>query len=56
MKVIVTERIAEEGIQYLRDRGFEVDTRFGLSHDDLMAIIAEYDAIIVRASQRLGRN
>ena len=48
MKVIVTERIAEEGIQYER-QGFEVDTRFGLSHDDLMAIIAEYDAIIVRS-------
>ncbi|MGI6669043.1 MAG: phosphoglycerate dehydrogenase [Acetivibrionales bacterium] len=54
MKIIVTERIAEEGIQYLRDRGFDVDTKYGLSHDDLMAIIAEYDAIIVRSVTKVN--
>lgn len=48
MKVIVTERIAEEGIELLRQE-FEVDTKFGVSHDELVGIIENYDAIVVRS-------
>jgi D-3-phosphoglycerate dehydrogenase len=55
MRIIVTERIAEEGINYLRDRGFEVDTKFGLSHSDLLGIIENYDAIIVRSVTKVNR-
>jgi D-3-phosphoglycerate dehydrogenase len=55
MKIIVTERIAEEGIQYLRDRGFEVDVKFGISHTDLVGIIENYDAIIVRSVTKVNR-
>lgn len=54
MKVLITERIAEEGIQYLVDNGFEVDTKFGISHEDLMEIIADYDAIIVRSVTKVN--
>ncbi|MCL2741645.1 MAG: phosphoglycerate dehydrogenase, partial [Oscillospiraceae bacterium] len=49
MKVIVTERIAEEGIQYLRDQGLEVDERYGIEAEELGGVIAGYDAIIVRS-------
>lgn len=55
MKVIVTERIAEEGIEYLRQNGFEVDVKYGISHSDLLAIIADYDAIIVRSVTKVNR-
>ncbi|NLK86207.1 MAG: phosphoglycerate dehydrogenase [Clostridiaceae bacterium] len=54
MKIIVTERIAEEGIQYLRDKGFDVDVKYGLSHGELLDIIDEYDAIIVRSVTRVN--
>lgn len=54
MKIIVTERIAEEGIEYLKDRGFEVDTRFGISHNELLEIIENYDAIIVRSVTKVN--
>lgn len=54
MKVIVTERIAEDGINYLKENGFEVDTKFGISHEDLLNIIEEYDAIIVRSVTRVN--
>ncbi len=54
MKIIVTERIAEEGIQYLQDKGFEVDTRYGLSHEELLEIIGGYDAIIVRSVTKVN--
>ncbi len=54
MKIIVTERIADEGIQYLKDKGFNVDTKFGISHTELMEIVAEYDAIIVRSVTKVN--
>lgn len=54
MKIIVTERIAEEGIQYLKDKGFEVDTRYGISHNELLDIIGKYDAIIVRSVTKVN--
>ncbi len=49
MKIIVTERIAEEGIEYLKNNGFEVDTKYGLPREELLEIIGNYDAIIVRS-------
>lgn len=49
MKIIVTERIAEEGVRYLRESGFDVDVKYGISHDELLGIIDNYDAIIVRS-------
>jgi D-3-phosphoglycerate dehydrogenase / 2-oxoglutarate reductase len=55
MKIIVTERIADEGVQYLRDNGFEVDVKLGLSHADLLGIIPNYDAIIVRSVTKVNK-
>ena len=54
MKIIVTERIAEEGIQYLRDKGHEVDVRYGISPEELHDIIENYDAIIVRSVTKVN--
>ena len=54
MKIIVTERIAEEGIQYLLDNGFEVDTKYGIAHNELLEIIENYDAIIVRSVTKVN--
>ena len=55
MRILVTERIADEGIQYLRDHGFEVDVKLGMSHDELLGIIENYDAIIVRSVTKVNR-
>ena len=49
MKIIVTERIADEGVNYLHQNGFEVDVKYGIARAELLACIAEYDAIIVRS-------
>jgi len=47
-KVIVTERIAEEGLELLRK---EMDVNFcdGISREELLKIIDQYDALIVRS-------
>jgi len=54
MKILVTERIAEEGIDLLRQKGFEVDVKLGMSHSELAEIIGEYDAIIVRSVTKVN--
>jgi D-3-phosphoglycerate dehydrogenase len=54
MKIIVTERIADDGINYLKENGHEVDTRFGISHEGLLEIIENYDAIIVRSVTKVN--
>ncbi len=53
MRVIVTDKMAEDGILYLREKGFEVDTQFGLSNGELLDIIEDYDAIIVRSATKI---
>jgi D-3-phosphoglycerate dehydrogenase / 2-oxoglutarate reductase len=55
MRIIVTERIAEEGVNYLRQNGFEVDVKYGISHGDLLGIIQNYDAIIVRSVTKVNQ-
>jgi D-3-phosphoglycerate dehydrogenase / 2-oxoglutarate reductase len=55
MRIIVTERIAEESIDFLRQNGFEVDVKYGMSREDLNDIIPNYDAIIVRSVTKVNR-
>ncbi|MBO8159986.1 phosphoglycerate dehydrogenase [Thermosyntropha sp.] len=52
-KVIITERIAEEGIQILREE-LEVDYRDGISREELLKIIDQYDALIVRSVTKVN--
>ena len=48
MKVLVAERIAEEGISILRQFA-EVDTKYGISRKEILDTIENYDAIIARS-------
>lgn len=48
MKVLVAEPVAQEGVALLRAQ-HQVDERHGLSHDELCAILPDYDALIVRS-------
>ena len=54
MKIIVAERIADEGIQYLKDKGYEVDVKYGMSPGELLDIIDDYDSIIVRSVTKVN--
>jgi D-3-phosphoglycerate dehydrogenase len=54
MKVLITEKVAGEGINYLKEKGFEVDVKLGLSHQELLDIIEQYDSIIVRSVTRVN--
>ena len=54
MNVLVTEKIAEDGISILKESA-EVDTKYGLSQDELLNIIGGYDAIIVRSATKVNK-
>ncbi len=47
-RVIVSEKIADEGLEILRSE-LEVDFRDGISREELLNIIDQYDALIVRS-------
>ena len=49
MKVLVTDPIADAGLEVLRDAGHEVVTAYDVEGDDLLAAIADANALIVRS-------
>jgi D-3-phosphoglycerate dehydrogenase len=51
-KVLVSDPIAAEGITIL-EKAYDVDVKTGLSKDELIAIIGEYDALAVRSETKV---
>lgn len=54
-KILVAEEIVPEGIEYFEKRGYSVDCRYDLSREELLDIIKDYDAIIVRSLTKVDR-
>ncbi len=53
MKVLVADQVAEEGINVLRGYA-EVDIRLGLKPDELVSIIGDYEALVVRSQTQVS--
>ncbi|RJE20424.1 d-3-phosphoglycerate dehydrogenase [Aspergillus sclerotialis] len=51
-KVLVPEKLSADGLALL-SASLEVDNRQGLSADELLAIIPDYDALVVRSETRV---
>jgi len=54
MKIIITEKIHEAGIDYLK-KFAEVDCDFGIAREKLLEKIENYDAMIVRVGIRIDK-
>ena len=54
MKVLVAERIADKGVEKLREAGLDVDFNPTIKRDELLKIIGEYDALIVRSVTKVN--
>lgn len=52
MKVLVKERIADSGVELLREN-FDVDLGLEMSEEELGGAIGEYDAILIRSATQL---
>lgn len=49
IKVLITDPLEKEGVQILRDEGFEVDEKGKLPPGELADIIGGYDVVVVRS-------
>ena len=56
LKVLVTDVIAQCGLDYLREKALEVDVHLGLSTEELIKIVPRYDALIVRSRTKVTRD
>ena len=52
-RVLVTEKIAQSGLDLLADAGHDVDVREGLSPDQLLEAVASAHALIIRSATKV---
>lgn len=53
LKVLVCDRLAEEGLKALSDAGLKVDYRPEIALDELLSLVGEYDALLVRSRTKV---
>ncbi len=53
MKVFITDPIAHEGIEILKEAGLEVEEKLGLSPEELKEIIGEAHALVIRSNTKV---
>jgi len=54
-RVLVCDAIHEEGIEKLRQAGFEVDVKPTISHEELRNVVSNYEALIVRSRTQITK-
>ena len=52
-KVLVKEKLAPEGIAFLKEQGFEVDTGLDWTPEEFMTRVADYDALLIRSATKV---
>jgi len=53
-KLLVTDPLSEEGLEMLRKGGqVQVDVRPSIPHDELLTILADYDALVIRSGTKV---
>ena len=52
-RILVTEKIADGGLQQLRDAGHHVDVKLGLSPDELLEAVSGASALIIRSATQV---
>ena len=52
MKIIVSDKLAEEGVQILRDAGHEVTVAWDEPKENLPNLMADKDAIVIRSATK----
>ncbi|MGC8555673.1 MAG: NAD(P)-dependent oxidoreductase, partial [Conexivisphaera sp.] len=55
-RILVTDEVDEAGLEMLRGAGLEVDYRPGIGKDELLKIVEQYHALIVRSRTKVTRD
>jgi D-3-phosphoglycerate dehydrogenase len=53
MRILVADKLAEEGLDYLKTCGIEYDVKIGLKETELAEAVGQYDALIVRSGAKV---
>src|SRR3984885_10700727 len=53
IRILVADKLADEGLQLLTESGVAFDAKVGLKEDELAAAVGEYDALIVRSGAKV---
>src|ERR1700722_13122842 len=53
MRILVGDKLAEEGLEFLKQTGIDFDVKVGLKEDELAAAVPGYDALIVRSGAKV---
>lgn len=54
-KILVSDPLSDEGLDILKQSGFPVDVKPGLTEDELCAIIGDYDCLIIRSGTKVTK-
>ena len=54
-RVLICDKLSQRGVEILTQSGFEVDDRSGISAKELLAIVGDYNAVIVRSRTKLTK-
>ncbi len=55
-KVLIADKMSPKAAQVFRDRGVEFDEKPGLSKDELLKIVGDYDGIAVRSATKVTKD
>ncbi len=54
-KILISDKLSQEGISvFTADADFHVDIKLGMKPDELKAVIADYDALVVRSETQVS--
>lgn len=56
MRVLVSDSLAQQGIKILKSAGLEVDIKTGLSPEELIETIPEYDGLVIRSGTKVTKD
>ncbi len=51
-KVLIADKLSSAAVDVFRDKGIDVDVRTGLSKDEIIEIIGDYDGLVVRSATK----
>src|SRR5437762_2975060 len=52
-KILVADKLADEGLAFLKQSGIAFDTKVGLKEEELAGEVGKYDALIVRSGAKV---
>ena len=52
-KILICDKIADEGVKLLEEKGYKVMKAWDMPKEDLPKIVAEYDALVVRSATKV---